>query len=232
MSVVSTRAASRMGVPIAFAVLLLFGLAPAVAQETDSRPPLAEGRIDFDAADLPPANVEIDLNHEVFGDLFGLGDAALAGVLESLGQANQSDSSRVTEIAESRLAAAREVLHLAKAVVREVRVRVYEDLPEGQEDAGQKIADSFEKQLQAGNWDRVLKVRENDESVRVAVMRGEGSVLGVFVTVVDGDELVLANVVCQASPENVKKLAAAATKIGLENGLRDILDRELRHLAK
>ena len=40
------------------------------------------GRLDFKAANLPEANVEVDLCQEMFRDLFGIGDAAIAGVAE------------------------------------------------------------------------------------------------------------------------------------------------------
>jgi hypothetical protein len=36
--------------------------------------------------------------------------------------------------------------------------------------------------------------------------------------------------VCDVSPENVKKLSAAATKIGLENGLLQVLEKEMGRL--
>ena len=52
------------------------------------------GNVDFDYADAPAANVELDLSQGMFHDLFGIGDAAVAlieaprhrreiGVLES-----------------------------------------------------------------------------------------------------------------------------------------------------
>ena len=41
------------------------------------------GRLDFEAANLPTANVEVDLSQAMFKDLFGIGDAAIAGVAEA-----------------------------------------------------------------------------------------------------------------------------------------------------
>ena len=227
----SSRLAPRAGVCIALVAVAIVGLAPVYAEQIDLGHKSVQGRVDFRAADLPPATVEIDLNREIFGDLFGLGDAAVAGVLQSLTESNQSESSQVTELAAERLADARELIGLVKDVVTEVRVRVYEDLPDEEKDLARRTAASFDKQLQEGNWDKVLTVRERGESVRVALLRVEGAVSGVFISATDGDDLVLVNVVCDASPENVKKLTAAATKIGLENGLRDVLEKELRHLV-
>ena len=43
-----------------------------------------------------------------------------------------------------------------------------------------------------------------DEVVRVAAIRDGGAVRGVFVMATDGGELVLANLVCDVSPENVR----------------------------
>jgi hypothetical protein len=46
----------------------------------------------------------------------------------------------------------------------------------------------------------------------------------------ENNDLVLANVVCDISPENVKKLTATAAKIGLENGLQQILEVQMRQM--
>ena len=210
----------------AFAVVLLFGPAMASAQAADGK----TGHIDFASVDLPPATVEVDLSQEIFSDLFGLGDAAIAGIVESLTQSNDAQSSKATELAAGQLAAAREIIQLAKQLVREVHVRVYEKLSD-EENNALELAARFEKQLTSGQWDSVIKIRDGNDSAHVSFQRVEGSILGVFVVVADGKDVVLANVVCDISPENVKKLTAAATKIGLENGLRDAIERKLRHHA-
>ncbi|MCH8840809.1 MAG: DUF4252 domain-containing protein [Planctomycetes bacterium] len=210
----------------ALAVVLLFGPATALAQAADGR----SGHIDFASVDLPPATVEVDLSQEIFSDLFGLGDAAIAGIVESLTQSNDAQSSKATELAAGQLAAAREIIQLAKQLVREVHVRVYEKLSD-EENNALELAARFEKQLTSGQWDSVIKIRDGNDSAHVSFQRVEGSILGVFVVVADGKDVVLANVVCDISPENVKKLTAAATKIGLENGLRDAIERKLRHHA-
>src|SRR5215468_8688307 len=42
-----------------------------------------DGRLDFEAAKLPAANLEVDLSQETFHSLFGISDAAIAGVAET-----------------------------------------------------------------------------------------------------------------------------------------------------
>jgi hypothetical protein len=92
----------------------------AIAAESNST-----GRIDFDDADLPAANVEVDLSQGTLRDLFGLGDAAIAGAAETLMQTAGADSSAEgTRLAAEQLAAARQIMQLASEVVREARVRV------------------------------------------------------------------------------------------------------------
>ncbi|MCA9229969.1 MAG: DUF4252 domain-containing protein [Planctomycetales bacterium] len=226
------RASSRMCYVAASAVMaatLLFDLATAEAQTAVSAGSETVGRIDFASANLPPATVEVDLSQEIFGDLFGLGDAAIAGIVESLSQSSDEPGAETLQVAAEKLGAARQVVQLAKEVVREVRVRVYDNFSEEQGSATE-LAHRFDEQLSNGQWDKVVRVNDGDESVNVSFLRSQGAILGVFVVVADGNDVVLANVVCDVSPENVKKLTAAATKIGLENGLREEIERKLmRH---
>jgi hypothetical protein len=42
----------------------------------------------------------------------------------------------------------------------------------------------------------------------------------------------LANLVCDVSPENIKKLTSAAAKIGLENGLQQVLETKMREMHR
>ncbi len=216
--------AGRAASGAALAVILLCGPSAALAQAAGGQ----SGHIDFTSVDLPPATVEVDLSQEIFGDLFGLGDAAIAGVIESLTQSSDAQGSQATELAAGQLAAGREIIQLAKQVVREVHVRVYEKLG-NEKNTALDLAARFDKQLASGQWDSIVKVRDGNDSAHVSFQRVEGSVLGVFVVVADGSEVVLANVVCDISPDNVKKLTAAATKIGLENGLREVIEQKLKH---
>jgi hypothetical protein len=222
------RRAGRVG---AFAAVVFYVVTAAQAQESAAERADASGRIDFEAANLPPATVEVDLSQGMFNDLFGIGDAAIEGVAETLLQSAERNGGEGTRLAAEQLAAARQIMQLASDVVREVRVRVYEKLPEGAS-APEEIAAQFDAQLREGNWDNVVRVREDGSSVRVSVLRGEGTVRGFFVVAGENDELVLVNVVCDISPENIKKLTSAAAKIGLENGLQQLLEvkmREMKH---
>ena len=66
----------------------------------------------------------------MFRDLFGLGDAAAAGVAETLFRsAEGDDGAQGVRMAAEQLEAARQILQLASEVVREVRIRVYEPWP-------------------------------------------------------------------------------------------------------
>ncbi|HEX4413178.1 MAG TPA: DUF4252 domain-containing protein [Lacipirellulaceae bacterium] len=196
------------------------------AQAADS--PATVGRIDFDAARLPEANVEIDLSQDMFKSLFGIGDAALTGVAESLVKsAGGSDGAKGARLAADQLEAARKILQLAGNVVREVRVRVYESLPEDKGGA-EKLFKPFDDQLHADKWETLARVHDDENIVRVSAVRNGGSIQGIFVTATDGDNVVIANVVCDISPENVKTLTSTATKIGLENGLAQVIEQKMK----
>ena len=215
----------------ACAAVLFGGLVAAQAQAvTDIEDRSSAGRIDFDDENLPPATVEVDLSQGMFNDLFGLGDAAIEGIAESLLQsADRTEGTEGTRLAAEQLAAARQIMQLASEVVQEVRVRVYEDLPE---DAGRpdKILGHYDEQLREADWETIVRVRDGDANVRVSLLRDEGAVRGAFVVAAEGDSLVLANIVGDISPANVKKLTAAAAKVGLENGLQQVLESKMREL--
>ena len=204
---------------VAVTAVMFFAISAAYAQQPESTTSVPVGRLDFASANLPEANVEVDLSQDLFKDLFGIGDAAIAGAVESLVKApGTDDNAQATKMAAQQLEAARQIIQLAGSVVREVHVRAYESLPENIENA-ETLYKPFDEQLRAGNWETLVRVRKDDEVARVAVIRNAGTVQGVFVVATEGDSLVLANIVCEVSPDNVKKLTAAATKIGLENGL-------------
>src|SRR5262245_48125855 len=113
---------------LAAAALCVAAMAHAqVALAGDEAP---AGRLDFDAAKLPAANVEVDLRQAMFKDLLGIGDAAIAGVAETLlKSANAGEGAQGTRMAADQMEAARQIIQLAGNVVREVRVRAYESLP-------------------------------------------------------------------------------------------------------
>jgi hypothetical protein len=223
---VQSYLARRAGL-VAFAALVVYVSTAANAQTAEPASAPA-GHINFNETNLPPATIEVDLSAGMFSDLFGLGDAAVAGVAETLLKSAGADDQGM-RLAAEQLAAARQIMQLASQVVREVRVRVYEDLPEDAPHAD-VLMSKFDEQLREGNWENVARVRERDSSVRVSLLRQDGAVRGAFVVVADGDELVLANVVGDISPDNVKQFTAAAAKIGLENGLQPILEAQMRQL--
>ncbi|MCI0332096.1 MAG: DUF4252 domain-containing protein [Planctomycetes bacterium] len=204
---------------VAVAVVMFCGISTAYSQSPGATQNAPAGRLNFEAANLPEANVEVDLSQEMFQDLFGIGDAAIAGVAESLLKSpDDGQGAKATRLAAHQLEAARQIMQLAGNVVREVHVRVYEDLPDEMGSA-ETLFKPFDEQLRAAKWETLARVRNNDDVARVAVIRDAGAVQGIFVVAADGNNIVLANVVCDISPDNVKKLTSAATKIGLENGL-------------
>ena len=220
--------ARRAGSIGAFAAVVFCSLAATHAQESEDRSGPA-GRIDFSQADLPAATVEVDLSQGMFHDLFGIGDAAVAGVAETLLKSSENGDAEGTRMAAQQLAAARQIMQLAADVVREVRVRVYSDLPESGA-RPEAVASKFDEQLREGEWDNVVRVREDDATVRVSLLRDNGAVRGIFVIAAENDEIVLANVVCDVSPENAKKLTTAAARIGLENGLAQMIEMKMREI--
>jgi uncharacterized protein DUF4252 len=217
----------RSGDSLALATLTIclaaIAHSPAIAADEKA----TVGRLDFKAANLPEANVEVDLSQEMFRDLFGIGDAAIAGVAETLLKSSGSgDSAKSTKLAAEQMEAARQIIQLAGNVVREVRVRVYKDLPD--DVAADKLFKPFDEQLQSGNWESLARVRDDENVVRVSAIRGDSALKGIFIQATDGDSVIIANVVCEVSPENVKKLTSAATKIGLENGLATAIEMKMK----
>ncbi len=183
------------------------------------------GRVDFAAMDLPPATVEIDAGPELVSTVLSIGESAVAGVAETLlGAADEGPGSDELKLAADKLDAVRRVVQLAGNTVHGVHVRVYESAPEG-------LAAKCEAALNKTEWQNAVRVREGDESARVSVVRRENAIVGVFVMASEGDDAVLVNVVGELSPENVKQLTAAATKIGLDHGLRDKIIRQMHAMG-
>ncbi|MEM9351938.1 MAG: DUF4252 domain-containing protein [Planctomycetota bacterium] len=182
------------------------------------------GSVDFAAMDLPPATVEIDAGEELVATVLTIGESAVAGVAETLlGAADEGPGSGEIKTAAEKLNAVRSLMKLAGNTVHEVHVRVYEGAPNG-------LAEKCQAALAAGAWQHAVSVREGDESARVSVVRRDNAIVGVFVMATEGDDAVLVNVVGDLSPENVKKLTAAATKIGLDHGLREKIIRQMHSM--
>lgn len=223
MSPVSRFVLSRFGCPATAIALVMYSALAANAQAVQAEQASAVGRIDFAAANLPPATVEVELGPGMIGDLLGLGKAAIGGVAQTLVESpNGSDT---TKLAADQLAAVQEIVQISSEVVQEVRVRVYED---GPTDLGLK----FNDQLQSANWNTIVRVHDGNDNVAISLVRQDGAVRGAFVVAADGNDLVLVNVVCNVSPEKVKTLTAKATQIGLDNGLQQMLEQKLKHLHR
>ena len=210
----------RVGMVAASAGLFLYLVAASARADEPSRG-AALGRIDFESANLPAANIELDLSQGMFENLFEIGDAAIAGIAESLVKSTRSEHADTAKLAADQLAAVRQVLKLSSKVVTEVRIRAYEEKSDD-------FAPRFEKQIRDGEWEKAVVVRQDRDSARVYVVRDKGAIRGIFVVASNNDGQVLANVVCDVSPENVKELTSAATRIGLDNGLLQQLEAKFK----
>jgi hypothetical protein len=213
----------RGGTTAAAMAAILFLSTAAQAKPADASKVDSVGRLDFELAKLPPANVELDLSQAMFANLFGVSDAAIAGVAETLAKSATGEHSEGTRFAADQLAAVRQVIGLASNVVREVRVRAYEKLADD-------LSSRFEKQLDDGSWEKIALVRKADQSARVYVVYRNNSIRGIFVIASGHGGQALVNVVCDVSPENVKNFTAAATKIGLDNGLQQVIEMKMRRM--
>jgi len=231
MSPISSLVARRAGTLGAFAAVLLYvGVAATNAQETTPSSSANLGRIEFNHPDAAKATVEVDLSRDMFSDMFGIGDAALAGVAEALSQSPQAqEGSAAIQQAAAQTAAMREFVGIAKNVINEVRVRVYEGL-EGESAKNGGVIAHYDQQLQAGGWDQAVRVQDGDQAVRVSAVRSGGAIKGLFIIAADGNDLVLVNVTCDISPENAKQLAATAVKSGLQAGLDKQLEKAMKHM--
>jgi len=209
---------------------MLSGIAAVHAQATASSNNESAGRVEFDFAALPPATVEVDLSQGLFSDMFGIGDAAIAGVTEALtNSAGAKKGSEGLGLAAEKLTAVHQIVQTLGQVVREVHVRAYKGLPD-QSGLTEKLLAHYDEKVRSGNWENVLRAQERDKTVRVAVARSQGAIRGLFVVVVDGHDVVLTNFMCDVSPENTKKLTSIAAKVGLDAGLGQMLEEKMRRL--
>jgi hypothetical protein len=231
MSPISSLVARRAGTLGAFsAVLLYVGVAAAYAQETTSQSSATLGRIEFNHPGSAKKYVEVDLGPDMFGDLFGIGDAALAGVAQALGDSPQAkEGSEAIKMAAEKAAAAREFVDIAKHVIASVRVRAYDGLENPTEEKS-SVSTYYDQQLQSGGWENLVRAQDGDKSVRVSAVRADGSIKGLFVIASERDKLVLVNVTCDISPENAKRLTTAAVTTGLQAGLDKQLEEAMKHV--
>jgi hypothetical protein len=93
-----------------------------------------------------------------------------------------------------------------------------------QEDLSSRV----DKQIRNGEWEKVVVIRKGDENARVFIISRNDSIRGAFVMAGGHGGQVLVNIVCDISPDNVKSLTSAATKIGLDNNLEQMIEMKFR----
>lgn len=209
------------------AVALFAGARPAAAADE-----VTPGAVTFDSAG-PKPTVDLTLSPGMFRDLFGLGDAAVAGMIEALQRAQQQNgAAEELQFGADQLQLVQQVIGEAQKFVRQVRVRVYKG--GGSSDAAldpAAIHQQYATQLSGAGWEQVVSAQEDNKQVQVSIYRSEGAVRGVFVAAQgDHGELALVNAVCELSPENVKRLTDLAVSAGLKFGLQDELRKGLEEM--
>ena len=219
------------------AVLVSYAATLGVArvQAADAPKAAEAGRVEFDHPGAGDASVQVDLPAGLLGDVVGLGDAAVAGIAESLLQAKTQDEKLQTNVklATEQLAGIRSILGNVQQAVGEVRVRVYQGGEDELKIDPKAVAKHYSEKLAGTEWAKIVQVRDGDESATVFLMRRDGAIRGVFVVASDGHEMAVVNVLCDISPERVKQITQQATSIGLKVGgeeqLREVLEDILEH---
>ncbi len=231
MSPIRSFAARRAGVLGAYAAVLLYASASATyAQDAAPQSAAELGRIEFDQAGSAKKFVEVNLSPAMFGDLFGIGDAALSGVVDALQNSPQAkEGSKAIEMAAEKAAAGREFVAIAKNVVKSVRLRAYDGLENPAQEQAKMIA-HYDRQLQSGGWENAVRAQDGDKSLQVSAVHADGSIRGLFIIASERDKLLLVNVICDISPENAKRLSTAAVKAGLEAGLDKQIEAAMKHV--
>jgi hypothetical protein len=200
--------------------------------EVASKPTEVNGNIDFDFPDAPSAKFEFDVGQGMFQDLFGMGEAAVAGLVEGLTQATaaNADVDEVKATTEG-LAAAQQVVQLIGKFVQGARINGYE-LEGSKTDVAKTFEAYYSKKLRSQNWQTIFRMRDGDETYAVSTLRSEGAIKGVFIFSADGDEVYLVNIVCDVSPENVKKLTSAAARMGVKVSANQSMLEDGMHMLK
>jgi hypothetical protein len=220
----------------ACAVLLLM-LVVASTATASARPGSADrhdvvGRVDFDFPNAPPATVEVDLGEGMLADITGIAQAAIGGVVEGLLESAQGREPGAVQLSAEHLASAQKVVESVSGVVREIRVRVYDNLPESAAAIRTSMTAHYRQKVHHSDWDHLVRVHDGDTNVNVCALRRDGAIRGLFVMVSEDDQLVLANIVCDLSPEMVKQVTKQATQIGLQVGLEQALQEAMREIGQ
>ncbi|MEO2048552.1 MAG: DUF4252 domain-containing protein [Pirellulales bacterium] len=229
MSRFKSAVASNQACIVAALMLLLASTANARPENTG--PPEVIGRVEFDFPHATPATVEVDLGEGILTDFMGIAQAVVGGVVEGLLESAQGQEQGAVKLSGRHLASVRKVLESIRGVVREVRVRVYENLPEKAADLQRNMSAHYQQKAHDLDWDNLVRVNDGHANVSVSALRHDGAIRGLYVMVSENGQLVLVNIVCNLSPEMVQQVAKLATQIGLEVGLEQVLQEALREIG-
>ncbi len=212
--------------------LLLLIASTAHARSENAAPHNIVGRVDFDFPDAPPATVEVDLGEGMLKDITGIAQAAIGGIVEGLLESIQGQEKGAIQLSARHLASVQEAIASVSGMVREVRVRVYDNIPDNAADIQMSMSAHYQQKAQSLDWDNLVRVHDGNMRVNICAMRNDGAIRGVYVMVSENNQLVLANVVCDLSPEMVKQVTKLATQIGLEVGLEQALQQAMREIGQ
>ena len=230
MSRFKSAVASNQACVVAALMLLLASTAN--ARPENAGPPEVVGRVEFDFPHAPPATVEVDLGEGMLLDISGIAQAAIGGIVEGLLESTQGQEQGAVRLSAKHLASAQRVVESIGGMVREVRVRVYENLPENATDLQMSMSTHYQQKIQGSDWDNLVRVNDGQSRVNVCVLRRDGAIRGLYVMASENDEFVLVNVVCNLSPSMVQQVTKLATQIGLEVGLEQALQEAMRDIGK
>lgn len=228
MSLLKSAVASNQACVVAALVFLLASSANA-RPENDGSPEVA-GRVQFDFPHAPPATVEVDLGEGMLTDMSGIAQAAIEGVVEGLLESAQGQEGTL-QLSARHLNSIREVVQSMNGMVREIRVRVYENLPENTVALQKTMSTHYQQKVQNAGWDNLVRVNDGQSRVNVCALRRDGAIHGLYVMVSENDELILVNIVCNLSPSGVQQVTKFATQIGLRVGLEQALQEAIRELG-
>jgi hypothetical protein len=86
----------------------------------------------------------------------------------------------------------------------------------GSEEQGRELIEQTEKRLLGKGWERLVRVQEEDEILRVLMLPSGRSVLGLVVLIVEEDEIIFANVAGNIDMAQLHELADTMDIPGLE----------------
>jgi len=171
------------------AAILATGVVVAVDPETAKLPGYVDGTPFLDLASEDGELVEISLPRSILSMFCG--------------SEQEKDESDVTGIACG--------LEWIGAVVIEIGAEA------GSEHRAQELIEKTEKRLLGKGWERLARVQEDGEVLKVLMLPSGRSVLGLVVLIVDEHEIVFANVAGNIDMAQLRKLGDQMDIPGLEN---------------